>query len=759
MKQSVRTGLLVLILLVSGISTGLAQVLEGRVTDATTGAPLIGANVLVLSVQTGTTTDAEGRYRLLLPRPGRYRVLFSFVGYQPETREVVLSEAGPVRLDVALTPTSIEAPAVTITAKAQATDVLSTPQAVAVLEGDALRLARGMTAVDALAQTPGVHLVHTGTGIAKPMIRGLTAQRVLVVQDGIRQEGQQWGDEHGVEIDAHAAERIEVVKGPASLLYGSDALGGVVQLATEGPFGYDRPLTGAVTFEGASNTRMGGLHVEAGGRQGNWAYAGNLTFRQAGAYDTPRGTVPNTGLEERNGMLQLGYENHAARWELAYKRYRARIGFFEPEEDEATAETPDRYRIGEPYQQVDHDLLQLRSRWRLGADRLELNAAWQQNRRREFGHHHEADEEEAPHVDEHEAPSLYLRLSTLTSDLRFHHRPLGPLFGTIGLSGFFQRNETLAEEALIPGARTWNGAVYVFEELVLPRLTISGGVRWDGRRLSVEANEDLGVVAQTRTYSAFSGAVGLAWQVRPDLSLAFNVGRAWRAPTLNELFSQGVHEGTSRFEVGTPTLRPEQSLSLDGTLRWLRPRWYLELNAFVNRIDRFIFPRPTGQRDPDSGLFIYQYDQAQALLWGGELLLNLGVTAWLHLHVGGDVTYTENRETGQPLPFSPPPRLITGIEVHRERWGPASEVMLRLGPTLVADQRRVAPEEAPTEGYVLWNAAFSARWPLGAWQLVTDLTVQNLLDRAYVSHLSRLRPYGVLDPGRNVQLRLMLRLP
>ncbi len=755
MKQAMRTALFVLILFISKISLGFAQILEGRVTDATTGAPLVGANVLVLSVQTGTTTDAEGYYQLSLLRTGRYRLLFSFVGYQPETREVVLAAAEPVRLDVALRPTSIEAPAVTITAKAQATDVLSTPQAVAVLEGDVLRLARGMRAVDALAQTPGVHLVHTGTGIAKPMIRGLTAQRVLVVQDGVRQEGQQWGDEHGVEIDAHAAERIEVVKGPASLLYGSDALGGVIQLATEGPFGYKQPVTGAITLEGASNPRMGGVHVEMGGREGSWAYAGNLTLRQAGAYNTPQGMVPNTGLKERNGMLQLGYEKNAMRWQLAYKRYGARLGFFEPEEDEADIEPTDRYHIGEPYQKVNHDLLQLRTLWRLGADQLELNAAWQQNRRQEFGHHHEADEG----GDAHEAPSLYLRLNTLTTDLRFHHRPIGPLFGTVGLSGFFQRNETLAEEALIPGARTWNGAIYVFEELVLSRLTLSGGLRWDGRRLTVEANEDLGVVAQTRTYNAFSGAFGLAWQVRPDLSLTFNVGRAWRAPTLNELFSRGVHEGTSRFEVGTPTLRPEQNLGLDGTLRWLRPHWYLELNAFINWVDHFIFPRPTGQRDPGSDLFIYQFDQAQALLWGGELLLNLGVTEWLHLHVGGDVTYTENRETGQPLPFSPPPRLITGIEVHRERWGAAREVMLRLGPTLVADQRRVAPEEAPTEGYVLWNAALSARWPLGTWQLVTDLTLQNLLDRAYMSHLSRLRPYGVLDPGRNVQFRLTLQMP
>lgn len=754
MKTLVRIGFVALALLCYGIRGGYAQVLEGRVTDAATGSPLVGATVYVLPVQTGTTTDADGAYRLALTRLGRYRVLFSYVGYQTTIREVALSEATSVRLDVALTPTSIEAPAVTITAKAQLTDVLSTPQAVTILEGDALRLARGITAVDALAQTPGVHLLHTGVGIAKPVIRGLTAQRVLVVQDGVRQEGQQWGDEHGIEIDAQAVERIEVVKGPASLLYGSDALGGVVQLATEGPFGYTKPLTGAVTLEGASNTQMGSVHVETGGRQGNWAYAGNLTLQRIGAYDTPRGLVFNTGLEGRSGMLQLGYETTTTRWQLAYKQYRARIGFFEPEESEASAEN-DRYHIGEPYQHVDHDLLQLQTRWQLGPDRLELNVAWQQNQRREFGHH----EEGSSHEPAHESPALHLRLRTLTSNVRFHHRPIGSLFGTFGLSGFYQRNETLAEEALIPGARTWNGAAYVFEEWVLPRLTISGGLRWDVRRLSVEENEDLEVAAQTRTYKAFSGAVGLAWQAQSDLSLALNLGRAWRAPTLNELFSKGVHEGTTRFEQGTPTLRPEQSLSLDGTLRWLRPRWYLELNAFLNWIDRFIFPRPTGQRDPASGLFIYQFDQTQALLWGGEVMLNLSVTPWFHLHLGGDVTYTENRETEQPLPFSPPPRLITGFEVHRERWGPAEEVMLRLGPTYVAHQRRVAPEESPTDGYVLWDAALSARWPLGAWQLVTDLAIQNLTDRAYVSHLSRLRPYGVLNPGRNVQLRLVLHMP
>uniref|UniRef100_A0A7V2B2X4 TonB-dependent receptor n=1 Tax=Rhodothermus marinus TaxID=29549 RepID=A0A7V2B2X4_RHOMR len=731
------------------------QALEGRVTDAATGEPLAGTTVLVTALQLGTTTNAEGYYRLSLPRPGRYRVLFSFVGYRSQVQEVVLG-AEAQRLDVALSATTLEAPEVTITAKTQATDILATPQSVAVLEGDLLRLGRGVTVADALAQTPGVHLLHTGPGVAKPVVRGLSSQRVLVVQDGVRQEGQQWGDEHGVEIDGAAAERLEVVKGPASLLYGSDALGGVVQITTRSPFAYERPLHSEITLEGASNTRMGSAHLELGGRQDSWAYAGRLALRQGGAYSTPRGLVPNTALEVVDGALQLGYQKQDQQWLLSYGRYQAKLGFFEPEadQDEVPQAHEDRYDIGEPYQRLVHDRLQLRGRWSWGLERLELNLAWQQNDRREFGHAHDG----AGHGPEEE-PTLHLRLRTLTSDLRMHHRPLGPLFGTVGLSGFFQRNETLAEEALIPGARVWNGAIYVFEEVYLPQLTLSGGLRWDVRRLSVEDNEELGVLAQKRTYRALTGAIGLAWQVRSDLSLAVNLGRAWRAPTLNELFSRGVHEGTSRFEIGKPTLEPEQSLSLDGTLRWLREAVYLEMSAFVNHVDRFIFPRPTGQRDPDSGLWIYAFDQAEARLWGGEVLLNVGLWPWLHLHLGGDLVRTRNLETREPLPLTPPPRLVTAVELHWEQWGAAREVMLRVGPTWVAAQRRVAPEELPTDRYVLWNAAVSAQWQLGAWRLTTDLAVDNLLNRAYASHLSRLRPYGVLDPGRNVRLRVEVQLP
>ncbi|GIV57176.1 MAG: TonB-dependent receptor [Rhodothermaceae bacterium] len=738
-----------------------AQTLEGRVTDAETGAPLAGANVFVPALQTGTATDEDGRYRLDLGRPGTYRILYRFLGFQSETYTVTLAE-GVTRLDVALHPTAIETAPITVTAKAQASDILSTPQAVSVVEGAELARLRGTSAFDALEATAGVRLLRTGPGLAKPMVRGLTSQRVVVVQNGIRQEGQQWGDEHAPELDAFDVERLEVVKGPASLLYGSDALGGVVHATSGDLFEARRPLEGTVGLQAMSNTRQGAGHARLGGRQGAYAYEGTLTLRRAGNYETPDGVVPNTGLEETSAALRLG-RTLAGGGHLvaAYQRFDARLALFEPEEhagDEEPLAEPGRYDINLPYQSVEHDRLRLALEHRFDLHRFEFDAAWQQNRRKEFEEHDEEVGGKTRSLLTEAAgdPALFLRLNTVTADARFHHRPIGRMYGTFGVSGFFQKNETLAEETLIPGATTWDAAAYVTEEWLLDRLTVSAGLRYDHRRLAVEDNADLGVTAQTRTYDALSGAVGLAWQPATGLSLAFNAGRAWRAPALIELFGNGVHEGTIRFERGRADLDIEQSLSLDATVRWLTRHLYVEATGYLNHIDGYIFPRRTDAVDPESGYFIYQYDQADARLWGLELRADLHPHPLdvLHLHLSGDLARARNLDTDTWLPFTPPARVRIEAALEREAAGPFHDVELRLGPVLVARQDRVDENELPTDGYTVWNLSLGAVAEAGGVTLRPLLAVDNLFDTAYLDHLSRYRPFGVLAPGRNVRFQL-----
>jgi len=727
------------------------QTLAGRVTDAETGTPLPGATVVLSDLDAGAAADADGRYAVVVRAAGRARVVFSFVGYRAETREVTLAGA-PVTLDVALTPTLVESAPVTVTARAQASDVLDTPQSVAVVDERVLARASAATPMDALDGVAGVRLLRTGPGVAKPVVRGLTAQRVLVVADGVRQEGQGWGDEHGPEIGSADVDRIEVVRGPSSLLYGSDALGGVVQTDTDNLFTAHAALAGRVAVGAATGTPLGAADVRVGGRTGSTVYEARVGVVGSGQVGTPAGLVPNTALRQGSAMLRLGQRLGAATLLGEVGRYDAEIALFEPELlEEGAAGEGGRFTISDPHQRVTHDRATLRLNLPAAPGRLEVVTALQQNRRREF----EGAEEAAPRGVAAE-PALYLRLTTGTVDARFHHRPVARVYGTVGVSGLWQRNETLAEETLIPGARTLNGALYAAETAVFGPLTLDAGLRVDGRRLDVEATPALGVAAGSRTYGAVTGAVGAAWRVRPGLSVAANVGRAFRAPALIELYGDGVHEGTVRYERGDAALRPETALALDGTLRWLTAAVSAEASVFVNRVDQYIFPRATGEEV--DGFAVYRYTQADARLAGAEASLDVhpAVLRGFGLGLSADATRGTNRATGEPLPFVPPARLAAVLEYRADRLGALRDVEVRLGPTFNASQDRPElPEERPTAAYVVWDASVAAAVALpGGATLRPTLAVDNLTDAAYVDPLSRFRPFGVQAPGRTVRLRL-----
>ena len=296
-------------------------------------------------------------------------------------------------------------------------------------------------------------------------------------------------------------------------------------------------------------------------------------------------------------------------------------------------------------------------------------------------------------------------------------------------------------------------------DLVLPTLTLDAGLRLDARTLDVEANEDLDVAAQTRSYTALTGAVGAAWQPRGDLSLAVNLGRAFRAPQLIELFGDGVHEGTLRYERGDPGLVPETALSLDGVVRYLTPHLYAEVSGFVNTLTDYVYPRPTTEVDPASGFVIYEVAQADARLVGAEFRLDVHphVLHGLGLHVAGDVTEGTHRESDAPLPFVPPARLQAIVEYQADRLGPARDLEVRFGPTFVAGQNRPAlTEEVPTDAYTVWDLSLSATFEGGGFTITPLLGIDNLFDAAYVDPLSRFRPYGVLAPGRSVRLSVRI---
>lgn len=715
-----------------GATLSFAQVLTGTVYDEDD-VPFANVNVTLPALNRGTTTHLSGEFKIEKLPVGIYMIQFDYLGYRRETRIVDLSMPN-TSLKVFLQPSPLEMPALIVTAKPQPTDVLRSPQAVSVLEGRRLDRLRGQSLMASIEKSPGVSTYTTGAGVVKPVIRGLTSQRVLVMANGIRQEGQQWGDEHGIEMDAFDVDRIEVVRGPQSVLYGSDALGGVINVIKA-----DIPssqlgaptLGGHILANGFSNNRSGAGALSLYGARGDVGYRVQASMRDAQNIRTPQGALFNSGMYEQNGSGLVGWQGAWGSTSVDYSHFDQKIQIHE---------NPAEVLGATPYQKVQHDKVHFHGNFLLPRLRLEVDGGWQANDRKEF---EEKDARE---------PELHLVLNTTTLDLKGHHQPLGAVFGTLGFSAMHQKNTTRAEEALIPASRLINLAGFVYEEMTFHKLSFSTGLRFDWRTLQVENNETLGIVAQTRDDGAVAGTAGVVWRVIEPLALAVNVGRGWRAPTAFELFVQGVHEGTVRYEMGDHALKPEQSLNLDLSIRYASNRVQGEMTFFQNRLNRYIFLIPTGEVDAESGFDKYAYEQADASMLGAELNFQAQIVNGLILEGGVDFVRGTNHEIDRPLPLVPASRIQLGTRLTTASLGKFKDPYLSLGVMRVGAQNRVAVFETKTEGYVLWDLGGGVDVPFRGLRMRIDGAIENLFNKAYRGHLSRYKAYA-LNQGRNMTLK------
>ena len=702
--------------------------LSGIVTD-TAGTPLAQVRVTLLEAQRTTTTDLEGRYVMASLPSGSHGVSFALVGYAPQVHQITVTDAD-VTLDVRLRPTLIELPEVQVTASPLATTSLTSPQPTSVLSSDELKANRAPSLGETISTLPGVRSLSTGSGIGKPVIRGLSSNRVLVLSDGQRLENQQWGDEHGPQVEAGEAERVEVIRGPASVLYGSDALGGVVNVITPtlpDAIGRDAYVDGRVLASYATNNEQPDGTLSLEGATGALGFRGSFTGRTSDDVGTPAGQLFNSGGETVNGSGTVGYRGSFGSVSASYTRRNEKVEIHEdPAEDpEAT-----------PFQRIGEDRVHLGANLAAGPSHFDIDLGYERNRRREF--------EEAGATD----VALGLLARTYSGDVRFHHVPLGPFAGIVGVSALRNEFEKFGEETLIPDNAYNNAGLYAFEQAEFGRWNLSLGARYDYRRLSVEDDEVLGVTAQERTYNSVTGNVGLLYRLAEPVAVVLNVGRGYRAPTAFDLFSNGVHEGTVRFERGDSTLKNETSLNSDLALRVQTNDLTAEVGAFVNAIDNFIFPNPTSEFDPESGLQIFQVTQGDARLAGFEAAAQYHATRWLHLRGTADYTHGQNTSTDTPLPLIPPFRATYSARLEGGDQGWVRQAYLSVGGESNTRQTRVDAEDFAPPGYTLCNLGGGFALPAGRNNVAFDFQLRNVFDKEYASFLSRYKTYA-LDPGRN----------
>jgi iron complex outermembrane receptor protein len=785
--------------------------LSGRVLDQSTQQPLPGATVFFPDLKQSTATDADGRFSFQnLPR-GRFLVQVRSLGYGTLVRTVDTG-AGPLA-DLSLAPAVTELGQVVVTGVSASTELRRSPVPTTVVDREELNRRASTNVIDAIARTPGVNQITTGAAISKPVIRGLSSNRVITLNNGAKQEGQQWGDEHGIEIDEYSIDRAEIIKGPGSLLYGSDGMAGVVNFVAPDPVDNGR-VVGSVTANYQTNNRLQGYSLmNAGNLNGfNWMVRGS--GKVAGDYrNRYDGRVYNSGFRELNGSGYLGLNKSWGYSHLTFSSFNQELGLIEGARDSVsglfTREELGRggaysvlvdpgefrgYELDVPRQQINHLRIGTDNNFILGTSRLTLNLGWQQNLRREFG------EVTAPNE-----PSLYFQLRTFDYAARYFLPELGGWNTTVGVSGMRQENQNLGEEFLIPAYRLFDGGVFGVSKRTFGRLDLSGGLRYDQRRLTADAlwlgADEQPVAIGTpgaeqkfgafqNTYRNWSGSLGGAFSVTDDLVLKANLSRGFRAPNIAELGSNGVHEGTTRYEIGNPKLKAETSLQSDLGLSLNTEHVTFSLDGFDNRIQNFIFPRRIANAaggdstrvNPEDGeeYRVFVYGQSQANLYGGELTVDLHPHPLDWLHFENSFSMVRSRRLGQAegekwLPFTPADRLQSELRVSFRKvpgLNRVANVYARVGLEHNFAQRRIFgafDTETPTSAYTLINLGAGTDLTNGKGRTLASLlvSVNNLFDVAYQNHLSRLKytdvnyltgRMGVFNMGRNVSVKLLVPL-
>ena len=660
---------------------------------------------------------------------------------------------------------------------------------VSIVTPQMLRATASTNIIDAIAHQPGVSQLTTGGSISKPIIRGLGYNRVVVMSEGVRQEGQQWGDEHGVEVDGNNVGSVEILKGPASLMYGSDAMAGVVILHAQ-PTLAEGEMKANVNTEYQTNNGLFHYSLQMAGNQKGFVWDARYSDKMAHAYKNKYdGYVPGSQFHERAGRLMLGINKDWGHSRLTWTAYHLTPSIIEGERDEVTGElvhgegfTDHGYGKSLPYQKVKHYKAVWDNALNLSSGYLKAIIGYQQNRRQEY--------EES--MDEY---GLFLKLQTLTYDLRYVTHEWNGWKLSTGIGGMYQQSDNKGEEYLIPDSRLFDFGLYATASKNLgDRWTLSGGLRYDHRRLhGYELMEDgeMRFVDFTRHFNGLTGSIGAVCNINDHFNLRLNLARGFRTPNMSELASNGVHEGSIRYELGNQQLKAEYSLQADLGLDFTSRHVSAQLALFANRIDNYIFThRIPGEIE--EGYLTYAYTQGDARLLGFEAGIDLHPVH--SLHFSNTFSYVDARLTNHDapltsenkyLPFTPAPRWSSELKWelfhhshttlgHHHRSDDAHRSLLNnlyiaAGLDCYLKQTHIHSAdntETETPGYALLSLSAGTDILVKGRKIAElYITADNLLNKAYQNHLSRLKyadenvvtgRRGVFNMGRNITFKLVI---
>lgn len=704
--------------------------------------PLAGTTVFVPDMNIGTVSDNNGQFELMNLPSGKIKVQISYIGYSNRIETVDLI-GSKVELNVILTQTSIEAEEIVVSGGYNSTqhenavkiDVLKVNQHTKVTPNFA----------EMLTQVPGVDMISKGGGISKPVIRGLSMNDILILNNGVRFENYQYSSHHPLGIDEFGIDNIEIIKGPASLLYGSDAIGGVINFIKEKPaplgsiigdynvqlFSNTQGMTNNLGLKGASRNLFGSIRI---------GQKTNADFLQGGG-----AFVPNSRFNEMSLKANAGFTNKIGTFKLYYDYNKQKLGLVEHEAIEEILERGRNNTIF--YQELNTHLLSSQNKLYLGKYKLDVNAAFQNT--------------ELTHFAEVGVYEIQMKLATLTYEAKLHLPSSASSEYIVGFQGLNQQNINLndRETKLLPDATTNNYSGFVLlQKTFFDKLKLQTGVRYDNKIITSQAiglstDENYRPAIET-PFGSFSGSLGATYHLSADLLFRANYAIAYRTPNLAELTSNGQHE--LRYEIGNKHLDPENAYEVDVSMHYHKDNFTFDLAGFNNVIDNYIFISPTGETR-SGNIPVFNYKQANSVLYGGEAGLHIHpkTIKWLHF----ESTYSSvigKQDNGNYLPFVPAHKLRFELMAELEKVLFLHNAFASANTSTAFDQNNAAPDETTTLGYTLVDVNFGGNIKISNGVFSIGLSVNNLFDTKYIDHLSTLKELNLYNPGRNIALSLKI---
>ena len=769
--------------------------LSGTISDKATSEKLENTAVSIPELKRGTTTDRNGSFSFPGLPAGNYLLNIKYVGYA--SLNIPLKLYRDTVIEILLSPTAAELNDVIVTGVSKATEVKESPIAITLVNEKELDAITSTNIVDAISKLPGVSSISSGAAVSKPVIRGLGYNRVVTLNDGFKQEGQQWGDEHGIEIDEASVGRVEILRGPGSLLYGSDAIAGVINFLPHEPLTNGTvALNAMLNYQSNSNLISSSLMTAGNINDINWSLRGSN--KTAGDYQNRYdGKVWNSGFREWNTNGGFGVTRRWGYSNVSFSSFNQQIGFNDGVRDSsgrfmhevaggdsvlilpATGSDLKGYHIALPFQRVNHHRVSVQNKIFIGRGSLVVNGGWQMNERREFGD-----------VFNPTVAALHFVMHTGSADVQYHLPEMKEWNTTFGISGTYQQSMNKGSEFLIPAYKLFDYGIFGVTQRRFKKLFFEAGLRFDQRfyhSQGLYADSSQRFVDLKKMFWNFSGSIGLSYRANDSWVIKFNLAKGFRAPVAAELGSNGQHSGTFRYEYGNPDLKPESSYQVDAGISYSSEHVNVNLDVFENTIINYIYVQKLGSGSGgdsllpgDGGKLIpaFRFKQNNALLAGAEITMDIHPhpADWLHFENSFGYVYAVNLhqpDSAKYLPFTPPAHYRgelrfdvpkTGDLVRGLFAGLHFDYYFQQKHALLADNT-----ETPTPDYGLLGASAGFDFYASGKTKVFSFIVaaENLTNTAYQSHLSRLKYLdvnpangrrGIWNMGRNISVKIIFPL-